>query len=66
MVGVSEMAIETPALLDGLNSMISIPLVPFAGGAIDFEGHAKNIDYLMRNYSLSGGLPRLAGLEHYH
>ena len=51
------MTIETPALLDALNSVIGIPLIPFAGRQIDFAGHALNIDYLMRNNSLSGGTP---------
>ena len=37
--------IDTPALLDALDSVISIPLVPFAAGNIDYAGHAKNIDY---------------------
>lgn len=56
------MTIETPALLDALNSVIGIPLIPFAGRHIDFAGHAKNIDYLMRNNSLSGGRPRVISI----
>ncbi len=56
------MAIDTSALLDGLNSVISIPLIPFAGGTIDFEGHGKNIDYLMANNHLSGGRPRVISI----
>lgn len=54
--------IATPQLLDALNSPISIPLVPFEGGAIDFKGHAKNISYLMTNNSLSGGRPRVISI----
>ena len=56
------MTIDTPQLLDALDSVISIPLVPFVGGAIDFDGHAKNIDYLMRNNSLSDGRPRVISI----
>ncbi len=56
------MFIETPALLDALNTVISIPLVPYAGREIDFDGHAKNIDYLMRHNSLSGGRPRVISI----
>ena len=56
------MTIDTPALLDGLNSVIGIPLVPFADGQIDFAGHAKNIDYLMGNNSLSDGRPRVISI----
>jgi len=56
------MTIETPALLDGLNSVIGIPLIPFAGPCIDFAGHAKNVSYLMCNNSLSGGRPRVISI----
>ena len=48
------MTMDNSALLDALNSVIGIPLIPFTGGNIDFGGHAKNVDYLMRNNSLSG------------
>ncbi len=56
------MPFETAQLLDALNSVISIPLVPFLGGQIDFAGHARNIDYLMGNNSLSGGRPRVISI----
>lgn len=56
------MTIEGPALLDGLNSVIGIPLIPFSGGQIDYAGHAKNIAYLMKNNSLSGGRPRVISI----
>ncbi len=56
------MAIYTANLLDGLNSVISIPLVPFTGGQIDFAGHGKNIAYLMNNNQLSGGRPRVISI----
>ena len=41
------MAIETSELVDSLNSVTSIPVVPFREGAIDYDAHAKNIRYLM-------------------
>ena len=56
------MTIDTPQLLNALNSVISIPLIPYAGAEIDFAGHAKNIDYTMRNNSLSGGRPRVVSI----
>ncbi len=56
------MKIDTPKLLDALNSVISIPLIPYVGGQIDYAGHAKNIDYLMRNNSLSDGRPRVIAI----
>ena len=56
------MPISTPDLLDALNSVISIPLAPFSGRRIDFAGHAKNVDYLMRNNHLSAGRPRVISI----
>ncbi len=56
------MTIDTKSLLDGLNSVISIPLVPFNDDQVDFEGHAKNIDYLMQNNYLSDGRPRVISI----
>ncbi|MCE2472904.1 MAG: dihydrodipicolinate synthase family protein [Anaerolineae bacterium] len=56
------MSISTPQLLDALNSVISIPLIPYQGADIDYAGHAKNIDYTMRNNSLSGGRPRVVSI----
>lgn len=56
------MTLDTPTLLDALNSVIGIPLIPFNGRAIDFAGHAKNIDYLMRNNCLSGARPRVIAI----
>ena len=56
------MTLETPALLDALNSVISIPLIPFNGGQIDFDGHRKNITYLMNNNHLSDHRPRVISL----
>ncbi len=49
-------------LLDGLNSVISIPLIPFIAGKIDYDGHAKNIAYLMNNNSLSDKRPRVISI----
>ena len=56
------MTCSRAALLDALDSVISIPLIPFAGGRVDFEGHRRNVDYLMRNNTLSDGRPRVVGL----
>ncbi len=56
------MTITTPQLLEALNSVIGIPLIPYAGRAIDFAGHARNIDYLMRHNSLSDGRPRVISI----
>lgn len=56
------MTFTRAALLDALDSVISIPLIPFAGGRIDYEGHRRNVDYLMRNNQLSDARPRVIAL----
>ena len=53
---------QTKALYDTLNSVTAIPIVPFKGGAIDLEGHRKNIRYLMENNHLDGGRKRVTGI----
>lgn len=56
------MSLSTPQLLEALNSVVSVPIVPFKGDHIDCEGHAKNIRYLMRNNYLEGGRPRVIAI----
>lgn len=56
------MTLDHATLLDGLNSVISIPLIPYSDGTIDFDGHAKNIDYLMKNNCLSDNRPRVISI----
>ena len=56
------MRLDNCELLDALNSVIGIPLVPFDGGRIDYAGHGLNIDYLMRHNSLSAGRPRVISI----
>ncbi len=53
------MPFATPALLEALNSPTTIPIIPFKNREIDYAGHAKNIDYLMRNNHLDNGRPRV-------
>ena len=53
------MTFSNEQLLDGLNSVTTIPLIPFRSGRIDFDAHAKNIAYLMENNHLSNGRPRV-------
>ena len=53
------MSFETPALLDALNSVTAIPVIPYRNGKIDYDAHAKNIAYLMRNNHLDHGRPRV-------
>jgi dihydrodipicolinate synthase/N-acetylneuraminate lyase len=53
------MSFSNEQLLDGLNSVTTIPLIPFRGGSIDYDAHARNIGYLMENNHLSDGRPRV-------
>lgn len=43
------MSLALPNLLDALNSVTAIPIIPFNEDKIDYHGHTKNIDYLMTN-----------------
>ena len=56
------MPLETPQLLDVLNSVTAIPIIPFKDGKIDYTGHAKNVDYLMENNYLDHGRPRVIAI----
>ena len=56
------MPLEIPQLLDALNSVTAIPIVPFKADKIDWTGHAKNIDYLMRNNYLDEGRQRVIAI----
>lgn len=53
------MSFTRTELMDGLNSVTTIPLIPFRDGKIDFVAHAKNITYLMENNHLSDQRPRV-------
>ena len=56
------MPLQISDLLEALNSVTAIPIVPFEGGHIDYPGHAKNIDYLMRNNYLDEGRQRVIAI----
>ena len=56
------MPLEIPQLLDALNSVTAIPIIPFKDGKVDYTGHAKNIDYLMCNNYLDEGRKRVIAI----
>ena len=57
------MALSTDALLEALDTVVSIPVVPFDGkGNIDYAGHATNIDYLLNNNHLDGNRTRVISI----
>ena len=53
------MIFSNEQLFDGLNSVTTIPLIPFRAGRIDYDAHARNVTYLMENNHLSDGRPRV-------
>ncbi len=56
------MSLTLQNLLDTLNSVTAIPVIPFNGNKIDYIGHAKNIDYLMTNNYLDKGRKRVIAI----
>ncbi len=56
------MEFELPDLLDALNSVTTIPIIPFKGDKIDYVGHAKNVDYLMSNNYLDNERKRVIAI----
>ena len=53
------MIFSNEQLFDGINSVTTIPLIPFRAGSIDYDAHARNVTYLMKNNHLSDGRPRV-------
>jgi dihydrodipicolinate synthase/N-acetylneuraminate lyase len=53
---------DTPTLLDALDSVTAIPIIPFKNGQIDYAGHLKNIGYLIQNNYLSDNRPRVIAI----
>jgi len=51
--------IATPELFDALNSVTTIPVIPYRNGEIDYPAHRKNIEYLLSNNCLSDNRPRV-------
>jgi dihydrodipicolinate synthase/N-acetylneuraminate lyase len=56
------MTLSTDALLEALDTVVSIPVVPFQQGSIDYAGHSKNIDYLLNNNHLDGDRTRVISI----
>lgn len=56
------MSLPIQNLLNALNSVTTIPIIPFNGNKINYAGHAKNIDYLMTNNYLDKGRKRVIAI----
>ena len=52
----------TDQLLQDLNSVIAIPVVPFRDGVVDRDGHQRNVAYLMRRNHLEDNRPRVVSV----
>ena len=52
----------TEHLLDALDTVISIPILPFREGRIDYEAHGRNIDYLLGTKALEGDRERVISI----
>ncbi len=50
---------STHQLLQDLDNVIAIPVVPFRHGTVDRDGHQRNVQYLMRRNHLEGHRPRV-------
>ena len=48
--------------MEALHSVTTIPVLPFRQGRIDYDAHAMNVAYLMRNNSLDEGRPRVVAV----
>ncbi len=53
---------EQSTLLAALDSVTTIPVIPFRGNEIDLDGHRKNVAYLMANNYLSNNRPRVIAI----
>ena len=53
---------ELSTLLTVLDSVTTIPVIPFRGNEIDYDGHRKNVAYLMENNYLSQNRPRIIAI----
>lgn len=51
--------IERAQLLQDLDNVIAIPVIPFRNGAADCDGHRRNVNYLMRCNHLENQRPRV-------
>lgn len=52
----------TKQLLQDLDNVIAIPVVPFRNGAVDRDGHRRNVRYLMESNHLEGRRPRVVSV----
>jgi dihydrodipicolinate synthase/N-acetylneuraminate lyase len=58
----TQVRMDTERLLAALEGVTTIPVVPYRGGQIDYEGHEKNVRYLMKTNSLDHNRPRVISI----
>jgi len=54
--------LSTEAVLAALEGVTAIPVVPYRNGQIDYNGHAKNVRYLMASNSQDANRPRVISI----
>jgi dihydrodipicolinate synthase/N-acetylneuraminate lyase len=54
--------VETDMLLAALEGVTTIPVVPYRNGQIDYEGHKKNVRYLMNSNVLDNNRLRVISI----
>ena len=53
------MTLSTEELIDALDSVTSVIILPYRDGELDYEGIGKNVDYLIENNHLDGDRRRV-------
>lgn len=56
------MPISNETLTEALDNVTAIPIIPFRQGKIDYDAHAMNVQYLMRNNTLDDDRPRVVSV----
>ena len=54
--------LSTDAVLTALEGVTAIPIVPYRNGQIDYDGHAKNVRYLLASNSQDDNRPRVISI----
>jgi dihydrodipicolinate synthase/N-acetylneuraminate lyase len=58
----TQVRMVTDTLLAALEGVTTIPIVPYRNDGIDYEGHKKNVRYLMGTNALDNNRPRVVSI----
>ena len=56
------MPLSTEELIDALDSVTSVIILPYRDGELDYDGIGKNVDYLIQNNHLDGDRKRVVAV----